>query len=389
MNVQISARKAVSIYFFLSGCLFANWASRIPAVEGKLHLSPSVLGSCLLCMAIGALLSMPVTGALVARSGSRPVAGASAVMVGLSLILLGQAPTSLTLAAALFVYGVATGLMNVSMNAQAVGVDLRSAKPVNSSFHALFSLGGMTGSLMGSAAASLSIAYPVQLATVGVIGGITAVLIRSSLLPPDSDRLGGSTKLVWISRPLASLGMIAAAVFVGEGAMADWTGIYLKGTLHTAPAIAAFGYGAFSATMCIGRFTGDWLTHHFSSRFLVRTGCLLATAGVVLGVAVPIPWVSIAGFGLVGIGLSVCVPLVFSAAGRATATPGVGLAAVTTAGYLGFMSGPPIIGYLADLFTLRIALLFIAVLTAVGAVLASSLGTSERHASLTRESVSV
>ena len=369
-TVQIRrARVSVSLIFLIHGILVSNWLSRIPAVQAKLHLSVGILGAALLATAAGALIAMPLTSQLVGKFGSAPVTRAFTLGLCGCLVLPGLAWNAASLAAALFVYGAAAGAMDVAMNTEGVAVESAYGRPVMVSFHALFSFGGMLGSLMGSLAASRAIQPQWHLAVVGAALAAAAIPVCRYMLVNTSEPLADTSSTRELLRPLIGLGVVAFCILLGEGAMADWSAVYLE--QFSGPGIAPLGYAVFSLTMAMGRLAGDWFHEHLGSVATVRWGGALAAAG--LGIALLTGGVpaTLAGFACAGFGFSAIFPILCSVAGKkAGDKPEAGIAAVTATGYLGFLVGPPVIGFLAQASSLRKALLLVAALSGLASVMA-------------------
>src|SRR5918994_719095 len=313
-----AARLAVLGIFFLSGFGFASWAVRIPAVQEKLGLGEGLLGVALLGMSVGSLVSMPLAGWFVSRLGSRPVVGATALAYSLALPLLAIAPSLALLLPALALVG-------------AAGV-------------------GVAPPLAGVASLSL----------------VAFVIAYGQMLPAGVDRgEGGDPAFARPTRALAGLGVISFCVLLGEGAMADWSAVYLSGPLGTGPGLAAAGFAAFSAAMVAGRLLGDRLIARFGPVALVRAGAVVSAAGLGGSLAVAHPVSALVGFGCAGLGFSIIFPAALSAAGPAKSTAaGPTIAAVATTGYFGFLVGPPSIGFAAELVGLGAALFIVVALSA-------------------------
>lgn len=379
-----SARLAVLGVFFINGFGFASWVVRIPAVQEKLALSEGLLGIALLGIAFGSLFSMPLAGWLVSRLGSRPVVGTTALLAAPALPLLALAPSLPLLVLALVLNGITVGALDVAMNAQAVVVEKEYGRPIMSSFHAAFSFGGLAGAASGGLVASLEVGIAPHLFGVAVLMAIAAVVAYRALLPASADVsadvAGEGSAFARPTRALVGLGIVAFCVLLGEGAMADWSAVYLRGTLETGPGFAATGYAAFSLAMAAGRLSGDRLTERLGSARLVRGGAILAAGGLGLALAIGQPLIALIGFACAGAGFSIIFPAALSAAGRTgeTAT-GPAIAAVSTAGYLGFLVGPPAIGFVAELLGLGIALYIVVLLSATVAVLARSVGQKRQE----------
>ena len=377
------ARLATLAVFFANGFGFANWIVRIPTVQEKLSLGEGSLGLALLALAGGALATMVVTGGLVSKFGSRPVVGVAGSIFGLSLVLPALAPSLLALVAALILAGAWHGALDVSMNAHAVAVEKAYRRPIMSSFHASFSLGGLAGAASGGLLSAWGVGLVPHLGSVAVLSALAFVFASRTLLPAGEDRGAEDDERPTFVRPnraLAGLGFIAFCVLLGEGAMADWSAVYLGGTLGTGPGLAAAGYAVFSLTMAAGRLCGDRLAKKFRPAQLVRSGAILAAVGLGLSLAVGHPVFALVGFACAGAGFSVVFPNVLSAAGRDGEMPaGAAIAAVSTAGYFGFLVGPSAIGFVAELTGLGAALYIVVGLSATVAVMAGALGRTPRE----------
>lgn len=373
-----SARLATTFLFFLFGVNIATWISRIPAIQSNLSLSKSQLGSLLLFSALGSLLLTPLWGSWIARYGSPLLTRITILFAALDLLALAFSPNAVTLAAALFLFGAANGGLNAAVNAQAILLERHYPKPIMSSFHAAFSLGGMSGAALGGLLAArhwTPTHHFILIAAAVALAGLAAIPLF--LREPSPDRATAGPLLVLPHGPLLVLGALAATIMIGEGAMADWIAIYLRDTLHTTEATAALGYSAFSASMAAGRLAGDWLTHHLGAARLARILALTAAAGLTLALLATNLPPAILGFALTGLGYSVIVPLVFSASGKLPGiSPGHGIAAVSTTGFFGFLTGPPLIGYLADWTSLRLALFTVAALNLSAAFLTKPLSSN-------------
>ncbi len=371
------ARLAVLAIFFLNGVGVATWVVRIPAVKEKLSLSAGLLGIALLGVAVGALASMVFTGSLISRLGSRPVVGATALLFAFALVPPSLTPNLPLLALSLVLFGAANGALDVSMNAQAVAIEKEYGKPIMSSFHAAFSLGGLAGAGGGGLIASFGVGVTPHFLGVAITLALGIFVARRAVLPAEVDAGGseGGPAFARPTRALLGLGVISFCALLGEGAVGDWSAVYLKSSLLTGPGFAAAGYAAFSLMMVAGRITGDRLTGYLGPARLVRLGGAVAAVGLGLSLAIGHPLVALAGFASAGAGFSIVFPLALSAAGRTKETaPGPALAAVSTLGYTGFLAGPPIIGFLAQLFDLSTALYVVVLLSAAIVPLAGAVG---------------
>ena len=358
-----AARVAVMALFFVAGMATGSWFPRIPDVQRELGLSHGELGLALVGPAIGSILAMPATGWLIGRTSSRLVATATALLLCAVLPLPAIAPSIGALFAALVALGAANGVLDVSMNVQAVGVEQRYRRPIMSTFHGLFSVGGLVGAAGAGLAAGIGLGAREHLLIIGLSLGLATVVASRFLLPAGSDQAHDGPVFVRPTRALLGLGIIAFCALVGEGAMADWSAVYLGNTLNTGSAFAAAGYAVFAAAMVIGRFSGDWATARLRPVRVIRYGGVLVAVGLSIGLLIGQPWSALLGFACVGIGLSCAFPVLLSVAGQTTSmAPGVAISAVAMLGYAGFLAGPPVIGFVAELTGLRVGLGLVALL---------------------------
>ncbi|MEV8638126.1 MFS transporter [Streptosporangium sp. NPDC051023] len=370
------ARRAVSFFFVLLGTVSGAWAARIPAVKHDLGLGNGQLSYGLLALTTGLIVGMRFAGRLTDRFGSARVVTPAAVATTLAVIPPGYAPTLPLLVAALFLYGVVSASLDVSMNAHGVEVERAYGRPLMSGFHGMYSVGGLLGAGLGGLFAWLGTGAGTTLAATGVPLALACLLVRRHLLPhapPAAKNPRTATRARW-SGWIALIGAVAFAGLVGEGAAVDWTAVYLFEDLHAPQGVAALGFAVFSTAMTVGRFAGDHLALRLGPVRLVRHSGLLAAAGLGTALLVGSIPVAIAGFALFGLGLATIVPQVFSAAGNHDpARAGHGIAQVATIGYAGLVAGPAIIGGAAELVGLPAALGIPALLAAIMAVSAGAL----------------
>jgi MFS family permease len=350
------ARWAVAAIFLVNGIVIGSWAAQIPLVEERLEISHSTLGAALFMMALGALSAMPLTGPLIARFGSAAVTRAITPLLLAAFPLALLAPRPEWLMAALFYFGAANGVMDVTMNAHGVSVERRLGRPVMSSFHGMWSLGGLLGA--GFAAIMLPVVSPFTAALVTVALCLVAAIVALSVfLPASIDRGNVGTAIALPNKATLGIGILCFLCMISEGAVLDWGALHLRGNLDAGAGLAATGFAAFSASMAIGRFSGDWLRNRVGSVALVRASAWLAAIGLVIALTVPWPVVAIVSFAFVGLGLANLVPVFFGAAARIPGqNPGAAIAALATIGYSGFLVGPPVIGFVADVTGLAMAL---------------------------------
>ncbi|GAA1370116.1 MFS transporter [Streptomyces beijiangensis] len=372
-------RTALTAFFALDGFLFAGWVVRIPAIKEQTGASASTLGLALLGVSAGAVITMTLTGRLCRRFGSHTVTVVCAVLLSLSIALPPLTHSALSLGLVLLVFGAAYGGVNVAMNSAAVDVVAALRRPLMPGFHAAFSLGGMIGAgLGGLVAGGLSpTAHLLTLTVVGLVVTAAAgrVLLRyDAPLAPEQTATEqtvaepGSRRLDRRSRRLVVVfGVIALCTAYGEGALADWGALHLEQDLHTHPGVAAAGYSAFALAMTAGRLTGTALLERLGQTRTLVAGGLTAAAGMLLGALAPTAWLALVGFAVTGLGLANIFPVAVARAG-ALAGPN-GVATASTLGYGGMLLGPPAIGFLADAFSLPLALTTVALLAATAALI--------------------
>ncbi len=365
------------VLFFVHGLVTATWVSRIPAVQTALRLNNGLLGLTLLSGAVGAVTTIPFAGWLVTRYGSRRVSTISSLAFCMAVVLPSLAIGALTLSAALLIYGAVAAAMDVSMNAHGVEVEKAMRRPTMSRFHGMFSLGGMAGAGIGGVAAARGVPPVLHFVTAAVVCFLAVLIIRPMLLDAHehAPRVSHRLPLRSIPRVLWALSAIGFCILLSEGAMADWTAVYFKQVLRSGSGTAAAGYAVFSAAMAAFRMLGDLITSRLGPLRTVRAGSLVAACGLLSALCMTMPAFALPGFAAAGAGFSVIIPLVFGSGGRVErVSPGAGIATVTGIGYIGFLVGPPLIGFLSQLFTLRYALGVVVACCAITALLSGSLG---------------
>jgi predicted MFS family arabinose efflux permease len=362
----VTPRAATFLTFAVNGAMIGTWVAHIPWLQDHLDVSKATIGLCLLCMAAGALVSMPLTGQLLDRRSSASVTRAAALLFCLMLPLPLLATSAPMLGAILFVFGAVNGAMDVSMNAHGVAVERELPKPIMSSLHGGWSVGGFIASGLAVVAGSAGVDPRLESLIVGVALWFFALAVTSRLGSASAHSEEGSG-FALPSRAVLLIGLLCFLAMMTEGAIGDWSGIYLRHDLGASAAAAATGFTGFSLGMAIARLGGDVLNERLGAGPLLRGGMglvAIALGGVLLiGSAVP----AVVGFALCGLGIANAVPLLFSAAGRLD-PPGPSLAATFTVGYTGFIVGPPVIGFLADRIGLpeTLALLVVSALAVAG-----------------------
>ena len=358
----VRARVAVSMAFFVCGCGVGLWAVHIPLVAERLAIGAGTIGLALLSAAIGAVGTMPLTGFTLATYGSRLPTAAIVIAFAILAPLPILSPTVPFLFVALFLFGAAMGALDVAMNTQAAEIEAARGRPTMSSFHGFFSVGALAGAILGG-----------FIVGVGWGNGSGAVLAAVALLAmavwsamnlwPSGRPVDGGPRFALPPIAVLGLGAITFLAFSGEGGVVDWSALYLSTVKLSTTAEAASGLAAFSVTMVVFRLTGDWLVARIGNVATIVGGGLLMAAGMIVAVAAPWPWVVAAGFGIVGIGTANLVPVAFSAATRVPGVPpGLGVAAVTTTGYGGFLIFPPVLGFVGEAWGLSVSLLVVAVM---------------------------
>jgi MFS family permease len=356
-------RIAASAFFFIAGLTFATWASRIPDIQNKLHLSDGALGGVLFALPVGLMISLPLSGWLVSRFGSKKMVIAGALLYPLLLIPLALANSVLQLVSALFLFGVASNLVNIAMNTQAVGVEKLYGRSVMASFHGLWSLAVFAGALTGTFFVSKGFHPFIHFSIVAFAALLIVLVAYRFLLPRDSDAKTTAKIFVKPDSSILLLGLIAFCCMLCEGAMADWSGVYFKKVVLAPAALITIGYVAFSSTMALGRFAGDWLVVKFGAKRMLRLSGIVITTGLLIAVIFPYLLTATCGLLLVGFGVSSVVPVVYGISGRSSSMPAsTALAAVSTIGFLGFLVGPPLIGLIAQATSLRWAFTLVALL---------------------------
>lgn len=374
---------AVASAFLIHSTVSGTWAARLPAIKDSLELSDGELGTALVGLAIGLLAGTRAAGAPVDRLGSRPVMLVGFPLLAATLLLPGLADSALTLFLALLVLGLASGALDVAMNAQGIEVERTLRRPILSGLHGLWSVGLGIGAGIAALAAAAELDPLDHFALVAAVLAVASLVLLRGLVPArdhvrDDDAGREPVSVRW-TPALALLGVIAFCSFVGEGSASDWSAVYMTQELGTSEALGAVAFAAFAVTMALARFAADPLRVRLGNVVLVRGGSLLAAAGLGIALLVHEPAAGIAGFALLGLGLAPVVPIAFSAAGdlddRAT---GRLVGRVATIGYVGSVAGPIMIGWLAEATSLRTSLGLVVLLAVAIAVSARGCDVSSR-----------
>jgi MFS family permease len=348
-------RFAVSLFFFGQGVCFASWASRIPDLKSLLQLSDAELGTVLLALPLGQLVTMPISGRLTTIFGSKRMLTIATPIYALALTILGLATAGWQLGLFLFLFGIAGNLCNIALNTQGVAGESFYGKPIMTSFHGAWSIGGFSGALVGLLMVNLHLSPYLHFCTVALIAWLHIFINHRFLLEAQKAKATEKTKL--FTRPqgvLVQLGIIGFCSMATEGAMFDWSGVYFKDIVAAPHALVILGYASFMIMMATGRFLGDKVIARFGRKRLLQVSGLVISTGMFVAVIFPFLVPATIGFMLVGLGVSGIVPMVYSIAGTNTkVSPGIALAMVSGVSYFGFLMGPPLIGYISALASLR------------------------------------
>jgi fucose permease len=386
-----TARLGLAVVFFLTGAVFASWASRIPAVKADLALSNGELALAFIALNAGAVIGLQAAAVFVPRAGSRAALQVAFPAYASALAGLGFAPDLATSAGLLVASAAANSIVDVAMNTHGVAVEQRLGRPILSGLHAMFSIGTVAGASAGALAAQLHAGIGAHFLIAAGVCDAVGIAASFLLLPTAIDSAGpaGESPRLrrvpgelrhWPAR-LIVLGALAFCVILAEGSAQDWSAVYLRDSLDAPPALAAAGFTVFTTTMALGRLAGDRLTARFNPVTAFRAGTLIAGIGFGGTLLIRVPAAGLAGFALLGAGISYTFPLIVRAAGRQHGTTaGSAVARVSTVGYLGSFTGPALIGALAGTFGLPAALALPALLAA-GATLGAR-AIAPAHAAL-------
>lgn len=355
---------AIRAQFFVLGLLMGAWGAQVPAVKRHYGLDEATLSYALLAAAGGAVFCLFVAGSLVARFGVRHCVQVGALLLAGSLAVVLQLHSYALLMLLMLALGAGSALFDVAINSEGNTLETQGRRKVMSGLHAMFSLGGMSGALLCAGLHRVAAQAPLQLLGISLAVALPVFWAagRLSSLRTHAEPLA----LSWPRGLLLWMGLLTTLGMVAEGAMYDWSALFVRQELHTDEATGALAFAAFSAAMAGGRLVGDWVRGHVAPIPLLRRSGALAAIGMALALLVGEPWAALLGFVLVGLGLSNVIPVVFAAAGQVPGIPAAaGVAAVSSVGYMGFMIGPPLIGLLARWTTLSAALWTVALFAAL------------------------
>lgn len=360
-HAALPERVATRLAFLAAGTAMSAWAPLVPYARIRTAVEQGTLGLLLLALGIGSLVAMPVTATLAGRFGCRPVIMLSGLGCCLVLPLLALAPTAASLALALFLFGAALGTLDVAMNIQAVVIEKAYGGALMSGFHGMFSVGGIAGALGMTALLWGGIGVAAAAALMAALVALVLLAASPHLLSARAST-GRDCPLMALPRGAVILiGVLCGLVFLAEGAVLDWSAIFLTSGGAFSQAQGGLGYAAFAGAMTLGRLNGDWIVERWGGKLVVMLGGCAAALGFVATVLAPSPWIALLGFVLVGLGASNVVPVLFSAAGRQHDMPAsAAISAVTTIGYAGILAGPALIGLVAHGSSLHMAFLGLA-----------------------------
>lgn len=368
MANNVSSAQATRIIFFLAGFITATWAVIVPFARANTGANEAQLGTLLLCLGVGALSAMPVTGWLTSRFGCRRVILVAVALIVISTPWLAVLSDPLLLALALLVFGIGIGVTDCAMNIQAILVEKQAAKPVMSGFHGMYSVGGIAGA--GFMTLILAMGFSVL---TGCLLAVAAVIIMTLVSVSGLLTYANPAEGPVFAVPRGSvliIGIICFAVFLTEGTVLDWSAVYLTDVRAIPVSLGGLGYTCFAVAMTVARLTGDRIISSLGRLPVVLGGALVAAAGMAMVIFIAFWPLALLGYTLVGAGCANIVPVMFSAAGRQTVMPqAVAIPAITTLGYLGVLSGPAVIGYVAHYTHLGFSFsLIMALMLVVGAV---------------------
>ena len=372
-------RRGVSMFFFLHGLCFASWASRIPTIQSELNLSASSLGTILFALPLGFFISLAFAGWLIAKIGSKKAVVLSSTLYSLSLVGIGLSTSPLQVAASLLLFGFFANMLNISVNTQAVAVEELYQKRLMATFHGLWSVAGFAGAAFGTWMIGKSVPPLQHFIFVCLFVLIGIAISAFYLVEKDKQTDKKNPILALPDKSLLGLGFIAFCSMMVEGAMFDWSGVYFMNVIKVNSELTGIGYTTFMVSMAGMRFLADALAGRFGLRWILQTSGMLATIGLLLAVVLPQLIPSLLGFLLIGMGVSSVVPMVYSAAGKSkTMSAGMAITAVSSLGFMGFLIGPPLMGFIADAFSLRGSFLALTIMS-VAVVVISSLLRREQH----------
>jgi len=356
MESKSKHRAFLSVFFFLSGVCFSTWASRIPTIKSNFQFNDAELGTLLLCMPFSSLIGLPISGWLVSRFNSRGPIITGFTSLAISLSFIGFANSTAALVAAICIYAFSMRIMNISINTQALSIQRMYDKKINGSFHGLWSTGGIAGVGISTLFVSLEISMRYHLMSVALVAIVIAAYSNQFLLRNDKPASGNKLKLGNPDPYIVYLGIIIFLAAVCEGGMFDWSGVFFKEVVNEK--IFTLGYLIFMVFMSLSRFVSDRVVEEIGMPKTFALSASLVVIGILSAVTFPAFWPSMIGFCFVGFGAASVVPMTFLLAGQSKKySPGMAISIITTYSIVGMLLGPPIIGYISNALSLRIAFL--------------------------------
>lgn len=373
------ARWAVGATFLLHGILIGAWVPHIPLAKERLEVGPAVFGLALLAIAGGAVVAMPVAGVMINRFGSARLTMITGLLFCLAFFGPILAPNMSLFVLAGFAMGMVIGSMDVAMNAHGIAVEKALKRPTMSMLHGGFSIGGMIGAFLG--AALLKLYGEAWQAVITALICVTIQVVAARFyLPPNADRGLSGSHFAWPTRATIGLGLLCFLALMIEGSILDWAAILMREKFVIDAGFAALGFGFYQGGMAVARLTGDWIRMRIGAVRMVVISALLAASGTALALVAPSPWLAITAFVFAGLGLGNIAPVLFAGGGRLEPdAPGRGIAAVTTLGYTGFLCGPPLIGFAAQVTNLNTALFLTVGAALVIAIFARSVQAADTY----------
>jgi MFS family permease len=367
-----SPRIAITLYFFFLGFVFSSWASHIPDIKDKFLLNDAELGSILFMLPLGALCSLPFSGLLIAKVGSRWMSVISLVIYILSLVSISLVPTTLLLSIVLFLFGMFGNFGNISLNAQGISIQHYIQKSILSSLHAMWSVGAFTAAAFTDWMMEENRTMEEHYFLIAIIMTVIILPLFFSLVKDPVQANENQKIFAWPTKALLVLGLICFCGAMSEGTMADWSSLYYRKIINQPHVVSALGYTAFALFMSIGRFVGDPLIERWGHGIILKANGILIAIGMVTALVSTLPVLVLVGFALVGLGVSSIFPVVYILASKEKSMlPSAALAAVSSIGFIGFLVGPPIIGFIAEGVGLRSALMAVVILGVIIVLLAN------------------
>jgi MFS family permease len=378
-STPTQARWAVAATFLLHGILVGAWVPHIPLAKERLDVGPGVFGLALLAFAGGAVCAMPVAGALINRYGSAALSAITGLLFCLTFLGPILAPSLAMFIVAGFFMGMTIGSMDVSMNAHGIAVEKALKRPTMSMLHAGFSIGGTIGAFLGAALLD-AFGELSQALIIALICAAIQIAAARFYLPADVDKGLSGSHFAWPTRATVGLGLLCFLALMVEGSILDWAAIMMRQKFEIDAGFAALGFGFYQAGMAAARLTGDWIRLRVGAVRMVFWSALLAAFGTALALSAPTPYLAIAAFVFAGLGLGNIAPVLFAGGGRLEPdAPGRGIAAVTTLGYSGFLLGPPLIGFAAQVTDVNTALYITVIAALIIAIFARSVRAADTY----------